>query len=185
MIYGLLKYEENKRSFNVGDNIQSLAAKQFLPKVDLYISREKLANYKGEKMMLIMNGWFTHNVHNWIPSEDIIPLFVSFHVNNTAAPGMLSEEGIEYLKKHQPIGCRDQFTVDLLNSEGIKAFFTGCLTLTLIRIVLMNHREVMIFILSIHCMVTQHIRKLVITIKDFLEVFKMVQFLALEKEKNI
>ena len=131
MIYGLLKYEENKRSFNVGDNIQSLAAKQFLPKVDLYISREKLANYKGEKMMLIMNGWFTHNVHNWIPSEDIIPLFVSFHVNNTAAPGMLSEEGIEYLKKHQPIGCRDQFTVDLLNSEGIKAFFTGCLTLTL------------------------------------------------------
>jgi len=55
MKYGLLKYEENKRFFNVGDNIQSLAAKQFLPRVDKYLSREKLADYKGEKVKLIMN----------------------------------------------------------------------------------------------------------------------------------
>src|SRR5690606_7942285 len=48
-----------------------------------------------------------------------------------AAPYMLSEKGIEYLKKHEPIGCRDQFTADTLNEKGIKAYFTGCLTLTL------------------------------------------------------
>jgi len=131
MIYGLLKYEENKRFFNVGDNIQSLAAKQFLPKVDKYLSREKLANYKGEKIKLIMNGWFTHNIHNWVPSDDIIPLFVSFHINNTAAPYMLTDKGVAYLKKHEPIGCRDQFTVNLLQEKGIEAYFTGCLTLTL------------------------------------------------------
>ncbi len=131
MIYGLLKYEENAKFFNVGDNIQSLAARQFLPKVDKYLSREKLANYKGDKIKLIMNGWFTHNTTNWVPSEDVIPLFVSFHMNNTAASGMLSKEGIDYLKKHGPIGCRDQFTVELLKGKGIEAYFTGCLTLTL------------------------------------------------------
>lgn len=131
MKYGLLKYEENKRFFNVGDNIQSLAAKQFLPKIDKFLNREKLANYKGEKIKLIMNGWFTHNIHNWIPSDDIEPLFVSFHLNNTAAPHMLTKEGVEYLKKHEPIGCRDQFTADTLKKKGIKAYFTGCLTLTL------------------------------------------------------
>lgn len=131
MKYGLLKYDENKRFFNVGDNIQSLAAKQYLPKVDLYLNREKLADYKGEKVKLIMNGWFTHNVHNWIPSDDIIPLFVSFHMNNTAAPHMLSREGIEYLKQHEPIGCRDQYTADILNEKGIDAYFSGCLTTTL------------------------------------------------------
>jgi hypothetical protein len=131
MKYGLLKYDENKRFFNVGDNIQSLAAKQFLPKVDILLNREKLADYKGEKVKLIMNGWFTHNIHNWIPSEDISPIFVSFHINNTAAPAMLSEKGIAYLKKHEPIGCRDQFTVDTLKAKGIEAYFTGCLTLTL------------------------------------------------------
>lgn len=131
MKYGLLKYDENKQFFNVGDNIQSLAAKQFLPQTDLFLNREKLADYKGDKVKLIMNGWFTHNIHNWVPSDDIVPLFVSFHMNNTAAPFMLSEKGIAYLKKHTPIGCRDQFTADTLKAKGIEAYFTGCLTLTL------------------------------------------------------
>ena len=131
MIYGLLTYVENKKNFNVGDNVQSLAAKQYLPQVNQYLNRETLADYKGEKLKLIMNGWFTHNIHNWVPSEDIIPLFVSFHINNTAAPHMLSEKGIAYLKKHEPIGCRDQFSVDRLKAKGIDAYFTGCLTLTL------------------------------------------------------
>ncbi|MDH7446583.1 polysaccharide pyruvyl transferase family protein [Aquimarina sp. 2201CG14-23] len=131
MKYGLLTYDENKRFFNVGDNIQSLAAKQFLPKVDVLLNREKLADYHEDPVKLIMNGWFTHNIHNWVPSEKIDPVFVSFHMNNTAAPFMLSEKGIDYLKKHQPIGCRDQFTADTLQSKGIDAHFTGCLTLTL------------------------------------------------------
>jgi hypothetical protein len=131
MKYGLLSYKENKKSFNVGDNIQSLAAKQFLPQVDTYLNREKLEEYNGEPVKLIMNGWFTHNIHNWVPSKKIIPLFVSFHMNNTAAPFMLSEKGISYLKKHQPIGCRDQFTTDILKEKGIEAYFNGCLTLTL------------------------------------------------------
>lgn len=131
MLYGLLKYEENKRFFNVGDNIQSLAAKQYLPKVDVYLNREKLADYHGERTKLIMNGWFTHNIHNWVPSDSIDPLFVSFHINNTAAPFMLSEKGIAYLKKHEPIGCRDQFSADTLKAKGIDAYFSGCLTLTL------------------------------------------------------
>ncbi|MBF0598347.1 polysaccharide pyruvyl transferase family protein [Faecalibacter rhinopitheci] len=131
MKYGLLKYDENEQFFNVGDNIQSLAAKQFLPHVDEYINREKLAKYNGDKVKMILNGWFTHNVNDWIPSDKIEPLFVSFHINNTAAPFMLKEEGIAYLKKHEPIGCRDQYTADLLTSKGIQAYFTGCLTLTL------------------------------------------------------
>ena len=44
---------------------------------------------------------------------------------------MLTEKGIAYLKKHAPIGCRDKFTVQILNEKGIDAYFTGCLTLTL------------------------------------------------------
>ncbi|AXP82467.1 Polysaccharide pyruvyl transferase [Mariniflexile rhizosphaerae] len=131
MKYGLLNYIENQKYFNVGDNIQSLAAKQFLPKVDKYVDRESLADYDEEPVKLIMNGWFIHNTQNWVPSEKIKPLFVSFHMNNTAAPAMLSEKGIAYLKKYAPIGCRDQFTADTLNSKGIEAYFTGCLTLTL------------------------------------------------------
>ncbi len=131
MKYSLMIYNENKRTFNIGDYIQSLAAKQFLPKVDGYINREKLAQYKGEQTKLIMNGWFTHNTTNWVPSDGIDPILISFHINNTAAPNMLNEKGINFLKSKQPIGCRDHFTVKLLQEKGIDAYFSGCLTLTL------------------------------------------------------
>lgn len=131
MKYGLLTYAENRKFFNVGDYIQSLAAKQFLPQVDEFLNREALGDYSGGPIKLIMNGWFTHNSTNWVPAPTIEPLFVSFHVNNTAAPGMLDSAGVAYLKAHQPIGCRDQFTVDTLRAKGVDAYFSGCLTLTL------------------------------------------------------
>ena len=131
MKYGLLTYTENKKTFNIGDYIQSLAAKQFLPQVDTFINRDKLSNYDGELVKIILNGWFTHNVHNWVPSSKINPLFISFHLNNTAAPYMLNEKGTAYLKKHQPIGCRDKYTEKILKMKGIDAYFSGCLTLTL------------------------------------------------------
>lgn len=129
--YGLMTYAENKRFFNVGDYIQSLAARQFLPSVDKYVNREQLGAYEGDPIKLVMNGWFTHNAANWVPSATIAPLFVSFHVNNTAAPLMLDARGVAYLKDHEPIGCRDRFTETLLKDKGIDAYFSGCLTLTL------------------------------------------------------
>ena len=129
--YGLLTYIEKNRFFNVGDYIQSLAAKQFLQQVDEYISREKLNSYDKGKTKLIMNGWFTHNTQRWTPSDDIVPLFVSLHLNSMSAPYMLDEKGIAYLKKQEPIGCRDKYTVETLKAKGIDAYFTGCLTLTL------------------------------------------------------
>lgn len=129
--YGLLKYQEGVKRYNTGDYTQSLAARQFLPQVNELVSREEMADYEGENIKMILNGWFTHNVHNWIPNGKIHPLFVSFHMNSTAAPDMLSEAGIAYLKQHEPIGCRDKYTAQILEEKGIKAYFSGCLTLTL------------------------------------------------------
>lgn len=131
MKYGLLTYQEGKEKYNVGDYVQSLAARQFLPQTDLFMNREKLKAHDGDPVNLIMNGWFTHNIHHWIPSKQINPLFVSFHVNSTAAPFMLTDKGIAYLKAQSPIGCRDKHTVKILKDKGIDAYFTGCLTLTL------------------------------------------------------
>lgn len=131
MKYSIMTYAEGDRWFNIGDYVQSLAAKQFLPQVDSYVNRECLGQYTGELSKVILNGWFTHRPETWVPSESIDPLFVSFHVNSSAAERMLSPQGIAYLKKHEPIGCRDNYTVRLLEGKGIKAYFTGCLTLTL------------------------------------------------------
>ena len=131
MKYGLLTYTPTHGTYNIGDNVQSLAARQYLPQVDTFINRETMADFQGPETQLILNGWFTHNPEHWVPAKNIKPLFVSFHLNSSAADRMLSEKGVAYLKNHEPIGCRDRHTVRLLESKGIKAYFTGCLTLTL------------------------------------------------------
>ena len=122
------------RSNNLGDLIQSLAAKQFLNKSTVVeLDRDKLNKYKGEKLALVMNGWFIENSENWPPSEKIDPLFISFHLNPIATKGILSDKGIAYFKRHQPIGCRDHFTQNLLSRLGIDTYYSACLTLSLKR----------------------------------------------------
>jgi hypothetical protein len=135
MKYYLLGVSKNKKAqngINIGDYIQALAASQFLPRVDGFLDRdEDLKDYSGEKAKIIMNGWFMHAPLNWPPSQDIEPLFVGFHLNPLAQKELTSKESIEYFKAHEPVGCRDQRTADVLTSSGVEAYFSGCLTLTL------------------------------------------------------
>lgn len=138
MKYKLLsvsKYSQRPDSeidINIGDYVQALAASQFLPKIDGFLDRdEDLKTYKGEKCKIIMNGWYMHDPVNWPPSEDILPLFVAFHLNSTVEKEMMTPESIAYLKSKAPIGCRDNRTMRLLQDAGIEAYFSGCLTLTL------------------------------------------------------
>ncbi|GHE38915.1 polysaccharide pyruvyl transferase family protein [Sphingobacterium griseoflavum] len=133
MKFGLFTYKNRNNSFNVGDHIQSLAAKQYLPQVDKLIERDSLSLLKLEdKIAVIMNGWFTHHPENWPPVPNIVPLFVSFHLNSAHAAKVLNkEENVKYFKKHSPIGCRDTGTVKFLKERGIDAFYSSCLTTTL------------------------------------------------------
>jgi hypothetical protein len=128
---GLLVYSNKYELFNLGDYVQSLAARQFLGPVDVHVCRESLDTYAGEEIRLILNGWFTHEPDHWPPSDRIRPLFVSFHVNSVARRELTNERSIAYLKRWSPIGCRDHGTVQLLRGFGVDAYFSGCLTTTL------------------------------------------------------
>lgn len=139
MKFAVLKYEyknlhDNRLPCsNLGDEIQSLAAEQFLPHIDTYLDRDTLAHVKIDKHFLIMNGWFSHfPEYCFPPSDSIIPIFVGFHItsDNKTKDIFLSPKGIEYFKRHEPIGCRDKFTAELLAAKGIKSFYSKCLTLT-------------------------------------------------------
>ncbi len=134
MKYKLLSisHNENFKEYNIGDYIQALAASQYLPHIDGFIDREEeLDKYDGEQCSIIMNGWFMHCPQNWPPSDSINPLFVSFHLNTLAKRELCSKDSIDYFKKHQPIGCRDINTKNILQSFGVDAYFSACLTLTL------------------------------------------------------
>lgn len=127
--YALLTYQAYPQ-YNIGDYIQSLAAAQFLPEVNRYICREKLSEYHHEQIKLIMNGWFMHQPSHWPPSKYIDPLLISFHLNSQAKNQLLNKEGTGWFKKHEPVGCRDQYTLTAMQQAGIEAWLSGCLTTT-------------------------------------------------------
>ncbi len=120
-------------SDNLGDFIQSIAAAAFLDENPVFLDRDQLHLGTSTPTQLILNGWFMEQPHHWPPGPGIIPLFLSFHINPTAQKQMLSPEGIAYLQKHAPIGCRDHYTLQLLQKHQISAYFSGCLTLSLNR----------------------------------------------------
>ncbi len=130
MKYKLL-YVDCGSEVNIGDYIQALASSQFLPHIDGYVNREELNRYDGSPCKVIMNGWYMFQPENWPPSSKIIPLFVAFHLNVMAMNKMLGTKSVHYLKEYAPIGCRDYHTMKLLESKGIKAYFSACMTLTL------------------------------------------------------
>jgi len=115
---------------NIGDYIQSVAANQFMHATKL-IEREDLCDYHGEKLKVVLNGWFMHYPKRFPPSEDIVPLFLSFHLRPNVAKRLLTEKTVAYMKRYEPIGCRDMGTVEILERAGVKAYLSNCLTLTL------------------------------------------------------
>lgn len=133
--YGVIVYEGGKfkeqNLLNLGDYVQSTAAKQFLPEVNHHITREGMHLYNDESIKMIMNAWYMANPENFPPSNKITPLYVSIHLNSSIIDRIFRPEVIEHFKKHQPIGCRDNHTRDLLRAKGVDAYYSGCMTLTL------------------------------------------------------
>ena len=140
MKYGILL---NKNNLNIGDDIQAYATAQFYPKVDYFIDRENMLDFKTDDdkpVAVIMNAWYMWKKWNWPPSKYIYPLFVGFHYADhqlAKQPGsplkyeFLTGEGGAYLNAWGPVGCRDHFTEKNLKSIGVDAYFSGCITLTL------------------------------------------------------
>ncbi len=114
---------------NLGDDIQTLAAINFLRKkglnADIFINREDLINYRGPDVILLMNGWYMHDISKFPPPECVTPVFISFH----CAQEYLISKNLDYFKKYEPIGCRDTHTQKLFKKYNIKTYFSECLTL--------------------------------------------------------
>lgn len=142
--FGLLDYPGIA---NLGDTIQALAARRFLPRVDVLVPRERLSAplaEHGGPVRMILNGWFMHDTAFWPPNPAIEPLLISMHFVQGGGPRlrrwvrsrlerMLSGTGAEFLRRWGPVGARDAFSLEQLERRGIPAYHSGCLTLTLPR----------------------------------------------------
>lgn len=134
----------HKTTQNIGDDIQTFAAKCHLPQVDYFIDREDLDGFvtpDGKPAAVIMSAWYMWKKWNWPPSEYVIPLLTGIHyagdhqtngqLGSPAKLEFLTGCGGEYMNAYGPVGCRDLVTLKSFTELGINSFFSGCITLTL------------------------------------------------------
>lgn len=131
MKYGSFKYG----TWNIGDEVQTLAAEQHLPPVEQRFNRDTLRYAEAaEPHLTIMQGWFAQVPYaSFPPSQAILPVFYGFHISikkSTHRHTFMSPEAVAYFNKHAPIGCRDRYTAEMLQKVGVDAFYSKCLTLT-------------------------------------------------------
>ena len=115
---------------NLGDNMQSVAVRSLYNRLGITesdivsINRDDMASYTGEPACLVMSGCFYE--HSFPLPENIRPIFLGFQTHEAA---VVSFKG--FFKQHEPIGCRDEHTMQLFIDHDIKAFVSGCLTLSI------------------------------------------------------
>ena len=127
-------------SVNIGDYVQAIAARRYLPAVDHLVDKDRLDRADEVSppatgpFRTILNGWFLRRPERWPPRiPGLVPLLTSMHLSPRAAPLLLGPDGREYLRRHGPVGARDTWTQSQLEAHGIPTYFSGCLTLTLER----------------------------------------------------
>lgn len=126
---------------NLGDHIQILAGLRLLARLGVKPTRlidrdNEIRSAPGldqedGPVGILLNGWFKTNCAEWPPHPKLVPLIDGFHIRLFQCPELISDASIEFFRLHQPIGCRDVYTEDLLRSKGVKAFTSNCLSLTL------------------------------------------------------
>jgi hypothetical protein len=130
-------FPHKTRIANIGDPIQSVAAENILGSIGILssdiapINRYEVNNYDGEPVIFILNGYEEeettyYGIRNFPPSDKICPVYISFSLGRE-----LRDDELANMKRFEPVGCRDEYTKVYLQSKGINAYLSGCLTLTL------------------------------------------------------
>lgn len=121
---------------NIGDTFQYIALQEIYDKMGIsyseivYLNKSQLWNYDGEEVVLPINCLFTNfttETRIFPFSSRIKPIFVGVSFGGIE----LNESDIEYLRRYEPIGCRDEYTRDSLTKCGINAYTAGCISASL------------------------------------------------------
>ena len=143
---------------NVGDHIQIIAARLLLSRLGVvpsrFIDRDNeiksvpWLDDQAAPVGIILNGWFKRNGVEWPPHPKLIPIILGFHIRPMRCPELVSDASIEYFRRCQPIGCRDVYTTDLLQSKGVDAFTSNCLSLALPSRIVSTREQTEVFVVS-------------------------------------
>lgn len=125
---------------NLGDHIRIEAGLRLLKRLgvapETLIDRDdEIANAPGltgddGSTGILVNGWFKTNPAEWPPNPKLSPIYLGFHIRLFQSPTLVSEAALAHYSAFAPIGCRDRYTQELLQSRGVDAFLSHCLTTT-------------------------------------------------------
>lgn len=138
MKYGIIQYnygdatQKNFSNYNIGDPIQGIAVYEFYKSIGIldseirYIPLCDLSVYCSDEYVLLpIIGVAAGIQFGVFPfPERIIPLFISTHI----AKNELNSTEIEYLRQYAPIGCRDEYSLNVMRKYRIPAYLSGCIT---------------------------------------------------------
>ncbi|MCM1251840.1 MAG: polysaccharide pyruvyl transferase family protein [Clostridium sp.] len=119
---------------NIGDNVQGWAILNLYKKMGINksqivgITPTEMHDYSGDYIIVPFAEAFSNykRMNIFPPSPRIIPVMISLAMCDEEC-----DDIVPYLKSHEPIGCRDEVTMDLLRRKGIESYLSGCLTITL------------------------------------------------------
>lgn len=126
------------KAVNYGDCLQFFTIDYILSKVCdnnevVYLDIRDIKKYQGEKLILPLNWslfWKDYMEGDVLCiSEDIIPVFLAVTIDDAGfKESYMNDSNIAYLKRFEPIGCRDMRTKEILQKYEIQAYLAGCLT---------------------------------------------------------
>lgn len=128
--YGVLIYPTKLQ--NLGDYTQAAAAIAITGRPDdaVFLHREHLDIYRGKRIPVICNGWFSHYPVK-PPSSQLVPVYISLHISEQAKQWFAEPLMLAHLSEFAPIGCRDHATLEFLLGHGVDAYYSACITLAL------------------------------------------------------
>ena len=125
-------------SYNLGDDLQLMAINHLYKEMGIHknsilrIGMSELSYYSGEYAILPVSfPLYGYREENFITmfSPKIIPVFLSLSIMTHN----ISEAECVYLRRFEPVGCRDYHTMKIMREHNIMSYLNGCMTVTLPR----------------------------------------------------
>lgn len=120
---------------NIGESIQSVVLSHIYAKCGvkeediIRINQCDIRSYRGEPIILPLRLPLSkENVDDYLPlDESVHPYFISLHLHDDIFEDR--DDLVEYFRRHEPIGCRDEISCSFFLKHNIESYVMGCYTL--------------------------------------------------------
>lgn len=123
---------------NLGDNIQALAIDYIYNQIGInkneivYVKRDFISECRDDVNIIFYSEFYEGNIKERLSfpkNVNVKGIVSAVFYDEIDVLSQRFPQILEFLKFHQPIGCRDEHTKLYLNSLGIESYLTGCFTI--------------------------------------------------------